>query len=49
MAAEILRRLRFSKDETEQILALVDNHMRFGVAAAFVNTCLLKPPSVPKQ
>jgi poly(A) polymerase len=29
MAAEICRRLRFSGDETEQILALVDNHMRF--------------------
>jgi poly(A) polymerase len=30
MAAEILRRLRFSNAETDQILALVDNHMRFG-------------------
>jgi poly(A) polymerase len=30
MAAEILRRSRFSNDETDQILALVDNHMRFG-------------------
>jgi poly(A) polymerase len=30
MAQEICRRLRFSNDETEQILALVDNHMRFG-------------------
>jgi poly(A) polymerase len=29
MAAEICRRLRFSNDATEQILALVDNHMRF--------------------
>jgi poly(A) polymerase len=29
MAAEILRRLRFSNYETGQILALVDNHMRF--------------------
>jgi poly(A) polymerase len=29
MAAEICRRLRFSSDETGQILALVDNHMRF--------------------
>jgi poly(A) polymerase len=29
MAQEILRRLRFSKDETEQILALVANHMKF--------------------
>lgn len=30
MAAEICRRLRFSNDETDQILALVENHMRFG-------------------
>ncbi len=29
MAAEICRRLRFSNDDTGQILALVDNHMRF--------------------
>jgi len=29
MAAEICGRLRFSNEETEQILALVDNHMRF--------------------
>ena len=30
MAAEILRRLHFSNHDTDQILALVDNHMRFG-------------------
>jgi len=29
MAEEICRRLRFSNENTEQILALVDNHMRF--------------------
>jgi poly(A) polymerase len=29
MAQEILHRLRFSNDDTEQILALVANHMRF--------------------
>jgi len=29
MAAEICRRLRFSNDDTEQILALIRNHMRF--------------------
>src|SRR6202043_1379964 len=29
MAEEICRRLRFSNDDTDQILALVDNHMRF--------------------
>ena len=30
IAEKICRELRFSNDETEQILALVDNHMRFG-------------------
>ncbi len=30
MAEAICRRLRFSNAQTEQILALVDNHMRFG-------------------
>ncbi|MGA3088769.1 MAG: CCA tRNA nucleotidyltransferase [Terriglobales bacterium] len=29
MAAAICRRLRFSNEETDQILALVENHMRF--------------------
>jgi poly(A) polymerase len=29
IAEEICRRLRFSNDDTEQILALVNNHMRF--------------------
>ncbi|HXR39279.1 MAG TPA: CCA tRNA nucleotidyltransferase [Terracidiphilus sp.] len=32
MAAEICRRFRFSSDETHQILALVENHMRFADA-----------------
>ncbi len=32
LAEEICRRLRFSNDETEQILALVANHMRFAHA-----------------
>jgi len=32
VSAEICRRLRFSSDETLQILALVENHMRFGDA-----------------
>lgn len=30
IAEEICRRLRFSNEETVQVLALVDNHMRFG-------------------
>ena len=32
MAAEILRRFRFSNDDTRQILDLVENHMRFADA-----------------
>jgi poly(A) polymerase len=32
IAAEICRRFRFSNDETRQILALVENHMRFADA-----------------
>jgi len=32
MTAEICRRFRFSNDETRQILALVENHMRFADA-----------------
>ena len=32
MAEAICKRLRFSNEDTEQILALVDNHMRFGDA-----------------
>ena len=30
IAEEILRRLRFSLEETAQIVALIENHMRFG-------------------
>ena len=30
MAERVCRRLRFSNDETEQIIALVNHHMRFG-------------------
>ncbi len=32
MAEEICRRLRFSNEDTEQILALIENHMRFADA-----------------
>ena len=42
MAADILRRLRFSNDETEQILELVDNHMRFGVVQRMNQSTLKK-------
>jgi poly(A) polymerase len=42
MSEEICRRLRFSNDETEQILALVDNHMRFGHATRMKESTLKK-------
>jgi poly(A) polymerase len=42
MAEEICRRLRFSNGETEQILALVDNHMRFGHATRMKESTLKK-------
>jgi poly(A) polymerase len=32
MAEEVCRRLRFSASDSQQVLALVDNHMRFGQA-----------------
>jgi len=42
MAAEICRRLRFSSSDTEQVLALVDNHMRFGDAKKMKESTLKK-------
>ncbi len=42
MAQEICRRLRFSTDDTEQILALIDNHMRFGHATRMKESTLKK-------
>ena len=42
MAEEICARLRFSNHETEQILALVDNHMRFGQATRMKESTLKK-------
>jgi poly(A) polymerase len=42
MAAEICRRLRFSNDETDQILALVDNHMRFADVTRMKESTLKK-------
>ena len=42
MAAEISCRLRFSNQETDQILALVDNHMRFGVVQRMNQSTLKK-------
>src|SRR5579863_480845 len=42
MAEEICRRLRFSGDDTEQVLALVSNHMRFGHATRMSQSTLKK-------
>lgn len=42
MAEEICGRLRFSNDDTAQILALVDNHMRFGHATRMKQSTLKK-------
>jgi poly(A) polymerase len=42
MAEEICRRLRFSNDEAAQILALVDNHMRFGHVTRMKESTLKK-------
>ena len=40
IGAEICRRLRFSNDETTQILALIHNHMRFGDAPRMKDSTL---------
>jgi len=42
MAEEICRRLRFSNDDTEQILALVKHHMRFAHVAQMKESTLRK-------
>ena len=47
MAEEICRRLRFSNDDTEQILALVDNHMRFGQADGMKDSTFKKFVRMP--
>jgi len=48
MAEEICRRLRFSNDDTEQILALVENHMRFGQATRMNQSTLKKFRRMPR-
>jgi poly(A) polymerase len=48
MAEEICRRLRFSNDDTEQILALVENHMRFGHVSRMKESTLKKFMRMPK-
>jgi poly(A) polymerase len=48
IAEEVCRRLRFSNDDTEQILALVDNHMRFGHVLRMKESTLKKFLRLPK-
>jgi len=48
MAEEICRRLRFSNVDTAQILALVDNHMRFGHATRMSQATLKRFLRMPR-
>mgnify|MGYP005816146675 CR=1 FL=1 len=48
MAEEICRRLRFSNEDTEQILALVANHMRFGDVGKMKDSTLKRFLRLPK-
>jgi poly(A) polymerase len=48
MAEAICRRLRFSNDETEQILALVRHHMRFGQITLMKESTLKKFLRMPR-
>jgi poly(A) polymerase len=47
MGQEILRRLRFSNEDTEQILALIDNHMRFADVQRMKESTLKKFIRIP--
>jgi poly(A) polymerase len=48
MAEEICQRLRFSNDDTEQILALIQNHMRFGHVMRMKESTLKKFMRLPR-
>ncbi len=48
MGEAICRRLRFSKDDTEQVLALIENHMRFGQVMQMKESTLKKFLRMPK-
>jgi poly(A) polymerase len=48
MAEAICRRLRFSNEETQQIAALVGNHMRFGAAEAMKKATLKRLVRLPQ-
>jgi poly(A) polymerase len=47
MAEAICRRLRFSSEDTEQILALVENHMKFGAVEEMRTSTLKKFVRLP--
>lgn len=48
MAEEICRKLRFSNEDTEQIAALVGNHMRFGAVEAMKKATLKRFVRLPQ-
>jgi poly(A) polymerase len=48
MAQQICHRLRFSREETEQIMALVANHMRFGDVAKMKESTLKRFMRLPR-
>lgn len=48
IAERICERLRFSNDDTEQILALVDNHMRFGHVSRMKESTLKRFMRLPR-
>jgi poly(A) polymerase len=48
MAEEICRRLHFSNHDTEQILALIDNHMRFAFAPRMKESTFKKFVRMPR-
>ena len=48
IAEDICRRLRFSNHETEQILSLVDNHMRFGDSTRMKQSTLKRFLRLPR-
>jgi poly(A) polymerase len=48
IAAEICRRMRFSNDDTEQILALIDHHMRFANVTQMKESTLKKFLRLPR-
>ena len=48
IAEAILRRLRFSTEETEQVLSLIENHMRFGDVMKMKESTLKRFFRLPK-